>query len=442
MASPQQILTARLSGPLRGSAFMPCGPLEAHLALVLAAVSVGRSTISGIDLSPDVAAMIAALRVFGCRIAMKDNGDCLVDGVGVGGLAEPDCVIELAQVGLGGPLLIALAALQPMTTMFTAWKGADAVSSPRLTAALEQFGASFLGRPHDRRPFTVLGAANPVPTEFIAHSPQERAALLVAALNCPGESVVHHGFAEQERLDSIFAAFGVRLSVLSGPNGARQTLVEGQVETRAATLCLAFDAPTASLVAATACSRADCDIVLQGLGVDFRFAETLKALRVLGADWSLEPVNTDGQGVVHDCHLRASRLAGAVLKSDAGPGPIDDFPLLAAVAARATGTTVIGDWAGQAAWLQPLVRGLAGCGVDAHVEGTSLVVKGNGGALIPGGYRVEAGLDHRIAAAFLLIGLSSEAPVALEGGAALLDHYPGFFRLLTRFGGTLTVEYL
>ena len=69
-------------------------------------------------------------------------------------------------------------------------------------------------------------------------------------------------------------------------------------------------------------------------------------------------------------------------------------------------------------------------------------MKGNGGALIPGGYRVEAGLDHRIAAAFLLIGLSSEAPVALEGGAALLDHYPGFFRLLTRFGGTLTVEYL
>ncbi len=441
MASVHKNLTARLSGPLRGAVAPPCGPLEAHLALALAAVTVGRSVIAGIDQSPDIQAMIAAIRSFGCRVEVNADGDCFVDGVGVGGLAEPDCIIELGQAGFGSPYLIALAASQPMTTMFNDGKETSHVSWHGLTAALENYGASFLGGQPGKRPVTVLGATNPTPTEFVAHSRLERFALLLAALNCPGETVVSHEFAEQECIDSILEAFGVKLS--AGPGGGTRfrSRVQGQRETWPAKLSLPFDPATAILLATTAFSRSDSDILLEGLEIEFRMPGTFHNLRALGAEWSVTNLTMKGQAPVHDWRLRSGPLTGVVFPPEKNQTLIEDYPQLAVLAARAVGTTVFEDWGPRADWLEPLVRGLQGCGVDAHAEATSLVVVGNGGVLVPGGHTIEAGLDHRVAAAFLLLGLTSEAPVALEEGAALLDHYPSFFRLLERLGGSLTVDY-
>ena len=439
MAIANQTLTARLSGPLRGSVTIPCAALDGQLAVVLAAVSVGRSQLSGIGERADILATMAALRVLGCRIASGGDGVWAIDGVGIGGLGEPDHILEVGEAGLGVPFLIALTAMQPMTTILN---GGDAFRDRSwhwLTSSLEQSGAGFVGRAGTMLPLTVLGSTNPLPQEFAARSAVERATLLVAALNCPGETTVSHEFSAEERPDRIFAAFGARLASERRPDGDYQSSVVGQGELWPATLALPGDPAVGLLIATAALSRPDSEVVLGRLTVDERLVQALAWFRSLGAEIATEAVTTKDEALLVDLRVRSSALRGAVISPDDPAVAIDDYPLLAVLAARAAGRTVLEGWERRPEWLAPLASGLRGCGVDARVEGTTLVITGNGGQVVAGGCRIEAALDHRVAAAFLILGLTTAAPVVLDHGAELLEHYPSLLGLLTRLGGVPTV---
>ena len=439
MASVNKPLTAGRSGPLHGSVKIPCGALDGHLALALAAVSVGRSIISGIDERADIRATVAALRVLGCRIESGEDGSWYVDGVGLGGLAEPDRVLDAGQAGLGIPLLIALCAMQPMTTVFG---GADSLSGRSwhwLTAALERSGAGFLGRTGSRLPLTIHGSTNCLPTEFEATSGVARAALLLAALNCPGETVVRHRFPDEDGADTIFAAFGARLVLDQAPREGAQTRIEGQTELWPAKLTLVGDTVTAVLIAAAAISRPGSEVVLERVMIDDRLAQAIVWFEAIGADVRVVGADATDDRIMADLHVRGGALSGAIVRPDETTVTIDDYPLLAVLAARAAGRSVLAGWERRPDWLAPLAQGLRNCGVDARVEAMSLIVHGNGGGPVAGGCRIEAPLDHRVAVAFLVLGLSADAPIILDPGTAVLDHYPSVVTLLTRLGGSPTV---
>lgn len=439
MTSADQTLTARVSGALRGSVTIPCAAIDGLLAVILAAISVGRSRVSGIGARRDILATIAALRAFGCRIEATGDGELTIDGVGVGGLSEPDGILEVGAVGLGVPLLIALAAMQPMTTILNGGASCRDRSWHWLTAALERSGAGFLGRAGRMLPMTVLGSTNPLPQEFSASSALERATLLLAGLNCPGETIISHEFPADQDADRVFAAFGARLVSKRKPDGDYETRVSGQDELWPATLALPGDTTTALLIAAAVLSRPESEVVLERLTVDERLVQTLAWFRSFGADIATEAVTTRGEALLVDLRVRSSVLRGAVIRPDDPSVDIDDYPLLAVLAAQATGQTVLEGWERRREWLVPLERALRGCGIDARQEGAALVIVGNGGGVVPGGCRIETALDHRVAAAFLILGLTTAAPVVFDHGVEILEHYPNLLGLMTRLGGVPTV---
>src|ERR1700694_4919349 len=153
---------ARPSNPLAGSIRVPGDKSISHRALMLGALAIGRTEIKGLLEGEDVLRTAAALRAMGAGIVHAEDGRWLVDGVGLGGLAEPDDVIDLGNSGTSARLLLGILATHPFTAFVTGDASLRSRPMRRVIEPLSLFGAQFLCRDGGRLPLAVIGAAAPV----------------------------------------------------------------------------------------------------------------------------------------------------------------------------------------------------------------------------------------------------------------------------------------
>ncbi|MGH7030259.1 MAG: 3-phosphoshikimate 1-carboxyvinyltransferase, partial [Stellaceae bacterium] len=130
-------------------------------------------------------------------------------------------------------------------------------------------------------------------------------------------------------------------------------------------------------------------------------------------------------------------LTGADIPAERAPRMIDEYPILAVAAACAKGRTVMRGLAElrvkESDRLAAIATGLAGCGVHVRVDGDDLIVEGDGGPP-QGGASIATELDHRIAMAFLVLGLASRQPVRIDDAAPIATSFPDFIPLMSRLG--------
>jgi 3-phosphoshikimate 1-carboxyvinyltransferase len=123
---------------------------------------------------------------------------------------------------------------------------------------------------------------------------------------------------------------------------------------------------------------------------------------------------------------------------------IDEYPILAVAAAFAKGRTVMHGLAElrvkESDRLAAIATGLGDCGVAVAIEGDTLIVEGDGGK-VRGGAAVAAALDHRIAMAFLVLGMAAEKPVTIDDGATIATSFPGFVALMNDLGGSIAAAH-
>ena len=120
---------------------------------------------------------------------------------------------------------------------------------------------------------------------------------------------------------------------------------------------------------------------------------------------------------------------------------IDEYPILAVVAACAVGTTRMNGLAElrvkESDRLAAISDGLSACGVEHRIDADTLIVEGCGGPP-PGGGRIETRLDHRMAMSFLILGMASENPVTIDDSTAIATSYPGFLDDMTALGASIS----
>src|SRR6185503_6927585 len=169
----------------------------------------------------DVLATAAALRLMGAGIVRAEDGRWLVDGVGLGGLGEPDDVIDLGNSGTSARLLLGILATHPFTAFVTGDSSLRRRPMGRVIEPLSRFGAQFLGREGGRLPLAVTGAANPVPTVYRLPVPsaQVKSAVLLAGLNTPGLTTVIENEPTRDHTERMLGHFGARVIVEPQPMG-------------------------------------------------------------------------------------------------------------------------------------------------------------------------------------------------------------------------------
>ena len=445
LRSAMPLAAARPAAPLSGAITVPGDKSISHRALMLGALAVGRTEIRGLLEGEDVLATAAALRAMGADITRQADGHWQVDGVGLGGLAEPANVIDLGNSGTAARLLLGILATHP----FTAFVSGDASlrSRPmrRVIDPLSRFGAHFLCREGGRLPLAVTGAADPVPQIYRLPVPsaQVKSAVLLAGLNTPGETTVIEPQPTRDHTERMLGHFGARVRIDPDSDGGRRITVEGYPELIAAPITVPGDPSSAAFPLVAALIVPGSDVTIANVGLNPTRAGLIASLREMGADITLQKQRTEGGEPVADLHVRAGSLKGADIPPERAPSMIDEYPILAVAAACAKGRTVMRGLAElrvkESDRLAAVATGLAACGVRVSVEGDDLIVEGAGN-FPAGGARVATQLDHRIAMAFLVLGLAANQPVAIDDSRPIATSFPDFVPLMNRLGAQFTQE--
>ena len=434
-------MTATRAGPLRGSAEIPGDKSISHRALILGALAVGETRIHGLLEGQDVLDTAAAMRAFGATVTRHGPGHWTVQGVGVGGFAEPDRVIDCGNSGTGVRLIMGAMATTPITATFTG--DASLVKRPmgRVTGPLALFGARAHGRQGGRLPMTVIGAAEPVPVRYTlpVASAQVKSAVLLAGLNAPGQTVVIEPEATRDHTERMLTGFGAELTVEDTPEGRVITLT-GQPELRPQTVHVPRDPSSAAFPACAALMVPGSEVRIPGVSRNPTRDGLYVTLLEMGADLRFENPREEGGEPVADLMLRHSgRLRGVETPPHRAASMIDEFPILAALAATAEGTTVMRGVrelrVKESDRIAAMAAGLTACGVRVEADEDTLTVHGMG--RVPGGATVATHLDHRIAMSFLCLGLVAERPVTVDDASPIATSFPAFEGLMCALGADL-----
>ncbi|MDH2327303.1 3-phosphoshikimate 1-carboxyvinyltransferase [Cereibacter sp. SYSU M97828] len=434
-------MTAHRSGPLKGVAEIPGDKSISHRALIFGAMAVGETKITGLLEGQDVLDTAKAMRAFGADVIQHGPGAWSVHGVGVGGFREPEDVIDCGNSGTGVRLIMGTMATSPISTTFTGDASLRKRPMGRVTDPLALFGAQSYGRKGGRLPLTLVGAANPVPVQYTTPMPsaQVKSAVLLAALNAPGETVVTEREATRDHSERMLVGFGAKLSVERTDAGNVITL-QGQPELRPQVVAVPRDPSSAAFPVCAAVIVEGSDILVPGVSQNTTRNGLYPTLVEMGADIAFENPREEGGEPVADLRVRFSALKGIEVPPERAPSMIDEYPVLSVVAAFAEGKTVMRGVkelrVKESDRIDAMARGLEACGVTIEEDEDTLIVHGLGGK-VPGGATVATHIDHRIAMSFLVLGLASQKPVTVDDGSPIATSFPIFGRLMADLGADI-----
>jgi len=435
-------LTSGTASALQGTVRVPGDKSISHRALMIGAIAVGETVIEGLLESEDVHATAAALRAMGAAVRAEADGRWRVRGVGVGGLAEPESVLDLGNSGTSARLLMGLVATQDMTTHMTGDASLCRRPMARVATPLERMGASFLMRAGGRMPLVVQGTAEPVPIVYETPVPsaQVKSAIILAGLNTPGATTVIERAPTRDHTELMLRHFGAAVAVADDADGRRHITVGGWPELAARPVIVPTDPSSAAFPAVAALLVPGSVVTVTGVGMNPLRAGLYTTLAEMGADVTLADRRIEAGEPVADLVVRGGRLAAVDVPAARAPSMIDEYPILAVAAAFATGRSRFRGLAElrvkESDRLAAIETGLAAAGVAATVEGDDLVVEGRGGPP-RGGCRIATNLDHRIAMAFLVLGLAAERPVEIDDGRVIDTSFPGFVAVMNGLGATI-----
>jgi 3-phosphoshikimate 1-carboxyvinyltransferase len=181
-------------------------------------------------------------------------------------------------------------------------------------------------------------------------------------------------------------------------------------------------------------------VVIEGVGVNPLRTGLFDTLREMGADLTLSNERIAGGEPIADVAVRHSRLRGVEVPAERAPRMIDEYPVLAVAAAFARGRTVMHGLAElrvkESDRLGAIAQGLQACGVKLAVSGDTLAIEGADAPPL-GGAAIATQLDHRIAMAFLVLGLAARQPTRIDDGETIGTSFPGFVTLMNGLGAKI-----
>ena len=446
-SSAPSALTAHPVGRLAGRTSVPGDKSISHRALMFGALAVGETRIEGLLEGEDVLRTAAALKLMGVPVERLGPGKWRVYGVGVGGLAEPDDILDMGNAGTGTRLMMGIVAGHGFTSFFTGDASLRSRPMGRVAAPLQQMGARILSRDGGRPPLVVTGVSAPLAIEYVLPmaSAQVKSAVLLCGLAAPGHTTVIEPEPTRDHTELLLRHFGAKIDVGPGPDGkGRRIVLTGQPELRAAPVIVPGDISSAAFPLVAGLIVPEAEVRIEGVGANPLRTGLLTTLREMGADFAEDKARIEAGEPVIDLVVRHSRLKGIEVPASRAPSMIDEYPILAVAAATAKGKTVMRGLAElrvkESDRLAAVAEGLTACGVKVEAGPDWLMVEGCNGpppGLKKGAPAIPTRLDHRIAMAFLVMGLAAQQPVTVEDGSPIATSFPDFLPLMTGLGAKI-----
>jgi 3-phosphoshikimate 1-carboxyvinyltransferase len=431
-------LMSRKSGALQGVSSVPGDKSISHRALILGALAEGRTEIQGLLESEDILGTARVLKQLGANIQKTGEGWTVI-GSGLGGLMQPDGALDFGNSGTGARLMTGVVAGHPVRAIFTGDASLQKRPMGRVLDPLKKMGLEIGEEGRNTLPLTLIGSAGLVPIEYRLPVPsaQVKSAILLAGLLTAGLTSVIETEKTRDHTEKMLAYFGAPVSAGPAPGGVR-IAIEGQKALQGKPVTVPGDPSSAAFLAAAAILCPGSSVLIRNVLVNPTRIGFYRTLVEMGASLIFENERELNGESVADLRAEAGPLRGVRVPADRAPSMIDEYPILAVLAAFAEGQTVMKGLAElrvkESDRLAAMAAGLNACGVPTEARGDSLTVTGS--QKVPGGAIITTHMDHRIAMAFLVLGLAAEKPVTVDDASMIATSFPEFQELMQKLGAS------
>ncbi len=424
------------SGPLRGTLKVPGDKSISHRALMLSALAVGTSNISGLLEGEDVLATAAAMRAMGAHIERNGEGIWTVHGVGVGGLMQPSGALDMGNSGTSTRLLMGLVASHRLTATFIGDASLSKRPMGRVIDPLSQMGAEFTASPGGMLPLMVRGLVPAIPISYRlpVASAQVKSAVLLAGLNIAGITEVIEPVPTRDHSERMLRGFGADLTVDVDTDGVRHIRLMGEAELQPQQIEVPGDPSSAAFFVVAALITPGSEVTVTHVGMNPTRTGIYKMLQAMGADLTYSNEREVGGEPVADITARHSVLRGIDVPPEVAPSMIDEFPVFFVAASMAQGRTTTSGLdelrVKESDRLALMATGLKAIGAQVEEREDGLIINGSGGEPLEGGATVTSALDHRIAMSFAVAGQNCYHAVTVDDVSPIATSFPTFEDIL------------
>ena len=437
-SAPQNTLMARATRraktKLSGRARLPGDKSISHRAFMLGAIATGTTEIHGLLEGADVLATGAAMQALGAKI-VKQGDVYHVTGTGAAGFQSPAAPLDFGNAGTGVRLVMGLAAGAGIAADFIGDASLSGRPMGRVMRPLEEMGAQLTASEGNTLP-VHLAPAPLIPADITpaVTSAQVKSAILLAALGTSGTTRVREKILTRDHSENMLALFDADIARYE-EDGHHVVALTGPASLTAARIDVPGDPSSAAFPIIAALSVPGSDVVLENIMLNRQRDGLIRVLRDMGGNIDMLNTRQAAGETVADLRVRHSPLRGINVPAAIAPDMIDEYPALAVAAAIADGTTHMAGLAElrvkESDRLAAMATGLAANGVAVESGDDWLAVTGGP---VTGGGTVATHHDHRIAMAFLCLGLTAETPVMIDDASMIATSFPDFFALMRGLG--------
>ena len=430
------------SKKLKGNILIPGDKSISHRLVILSSIAIGKSNIKGILKSDDIMKTIEAMQNFGASIEFSNPYDCLIKGVGLGGLAEPKSALDFGNSGTAARLIMGLSASHPITTLFVGDASLSMRPMDRVLKSLVNFGSSYSLRKENYLPAILKGSDNPIPFSFELEEPsaQIKSAVLLGALNTPGVTKIKDKFNTRDHTERLLELYGANINIVK-KRSVREITIKGINELKGIDVSVPGDPSSAlyPIIAALICKNSD--ITVKNVLINPTRDGAYRVLKDMGADISFLNHRIMAAEEVYDIRVRSSNLKGISIPRKLSPTMIDDYPILAVAASMAKGKTYFKGVNElrfkESDRFSGILNLLEKSGVRADSKKDDIIIYGKR-ELKKGDIEIETNLDHRMAMSALVMGLVSKKEVKIDNDETIKTSFPSFYKVMLKIGSKLS----
>lgn len=413
-----------------------------HRALMLAAAGRGESRLRGLLAGGDCRSTAAVLRSLGSEIPdlPADGSEIRVESRGLGAWRSPAGALDCGNSGTTARLLMGLLAGRPICATLTGDASLSSRPMRRITEPLTAMGAKVRElSAADRLPLEVCGGTlRPISHESPRASAQIKSAVLLAGISGGVPVSVVEPIRSRDHTERMLQSLGIAVrSAPTAQGGWAVTLEPPSGPIPSLDVDVPGDPSSAAFLLALALLADTGEIEIRGVGLNPTRTGFIDAVREMGGHVRQENETNSAGEPVGDLVARPSQLRGIEIDGARVPAMIDEIPLLAVLAARADGETVVRGAAELRAKesdrIAVMVSNLRAVGVSARELPDGLSVEGTAGPLRG---RVEVHHDHRIAMSFAVLAMQPGNEITLDHPDVVEISYPGFWDVLATITST------
>ena len=412
---------------LKGEVTVPGDKSISHRAVMFGALSEGKTEITNFLQGADCLSTIGCFRRLGIDIENQEN-TVTIWGKGLDGLSAPSGTLDAGNSGTTTRLISGILAAQPFTTTLTGDSSIQKRPMKRIIEPLSMMGARIESlNGNGCAPLQINGSPlHGIHYHSEVASAQVKSAILLAGLYAEGETAVTEPVLSRNHSELMLRTFGANIR-----SEGTTAVISPRPRLTGQKIRVPGDISSAAYFIAAGLLVPGSDILIRNVGINPTRAGILKAAKAMGGHVSLLNENREGEPTA-DLHVVYRPLHGTVIEGDMIPTLIDELPIIAVMAAAASGTTIIRNAAElkvkESNRIDVMVRNLSamGCSITGTEDG--MIIEGKGSSELPlTGAVIDSFADHRIAMSFAVASLIAEGETTIRDSECVSISYPDFY---------------